>query len=286
MLSFIVFVKNSRIVLRDTSIRSLFDMLRQSSQWEAMRKLRRKFHSRHAEFLHRASNSSTELRRFGRHCPHPKDLLDEGILTYRDILQGQPPTTLRGVFAFVSLSYAMDDVMRSENMQSSFSPSEVDFLLWRSSIEDSEEKLVFDQITALIWPHEPSPLAPNDLSFFPSHGHGPRESMQATVDGIFEGMEGHPNFDFSMFDQIASSMDWHFIGDSPVDPSPIDGSEFLDPNLIPEISEIPPDGIFQDSLVQNIPPDSSRPLDTKGLPDILMGTVFFQVVATFIKGTL
>jgi hypothetical protein len=123
-----------------------------------MKRLRREIYSRHSHFLRLASNRPGELSEFARCCPRRKDLLDEVILTYRDILDDEPPTTLRGVFAFISLSYAVDAVLRCQNRQSLFSPSPADFRLWRKSIPDYGQKGAFDQLASLIWLPKCSPL--------------------------------------------------------------------------------------------------------------------------------
>jgi hypothetical protein len=285
-----------------TQIESTLKRLESMAQWKTMKRLRRTFYSRHSQFLRLASNSPGELGEFARSCPRPKDLLDEAILTYRDILDDEPPTALRGVFAFISLSYAVDAVLRCQNMQSFFSPSLADFRLWRESIPDYGEKRVFDQLASLIWLPKCSPPVPDGLSLHFDQGQMLGESMQVAVDGILDSMERSPDFQFSVFeefcnfDEATPSALWPIPDDLLLDskspllhrnyeaPDEPAGSQVFAPDIALDLDNQITGRASQEYMLQTPLPALGKAPNGKELAELLLATIIFQTVRSFIGG--
>ncbi|KAL2856803.1 hypothetical protein BJX68DRAFT_229495 [Aspergillus pseudodeflectus] len=284
-----------------TQNESTLKRLGNMAQWKTMKRLRREFYSRHSHFLRLASNSPGELSEFAQSCPRPKDLLDEAILTYRDILDDEPPTALRGVFAFISLSYAVDAVLHCQNMQSFFSPSPADFRLWRKSIPDYGEKRVFDQLASLIWLPRCSPAVPDGSSLHFDQGQGLGESMQVAVDGILDSMERSPDFRFSVFeefcnfDEAATSTPWPIPDELlPDSESPslyrnceaLDesgGSEVFAPDIALDLDNQITGMSSQEYILETPLPALGNPPAGKELAELLLATIIFRTVRSFIE---
>lgn len=67
---------------------------------------------------------------------------------------GHPPTRLKQVFSFISLSYAMTAVMKNCNIEVPFSPGVEDFWALRQTIEDEHKQHIFDRLLMFTWPED------------------------------------------------------------------------------------------------------------------------------------
>jgi hypothetical protein len=133
----------------------------QEKQWRSLRSLRSASNDLHRHILSitgresrclHGFKQSTSIRRLGQQCKSSSNFLNTGILTFRDVLRGQVPSTLKEVLAFVCLSYIMSEVLRSKG---EIKPP-VDFFRgfpkWRQAIQDQSEREAFDEVVSLIWP--------------------------------------------------------------------------------------------------------------------------------------
>lgn len=264
---------------------SRLETLSRTRQWKALAKLRTEFKSSHLKFSSLAVKGSTALLNFSTECPKSEDLLDEGILTYRDILEGHAPTTLQGVFAFVSLSFAMDGVMKDQGRQSSFCPSEADFKLWRESIQDIGERQVFDEITYAMWLKTPIPSPPVEIEVPQGELVPLGESMEYKVGWMLDGMY-QSHLDFTLFDPL------NFDFEPPSYPGNILQYDSFQPwlpqqlGLTPHVTGNP---TMWDCCHSQIPgaahPPSTDPSQTVASPS-LSGTSIFRVVAVFMEGKI
>ena len=250
--------------------KSRLDMLSKTSQWRMLKGLRRKFKSGQFHFRGQASNGSTALKEFATRCPRPDDLLDEGILTYRDILEGHPPTTLQGVFAFVSLSFAMNAAMEDQGRDIQFSPSKAEFGLWRNSIKSDEERRIFDEITHTLWLQGSIQTSWPDAEFHQWEDGQIGESMRLTVGSFLDEMNSYDDMDFTMFDPFSSfDPGWPYY---PFDYTSNMPSNYDIPEECPSPTRHPPN---EAPSSQQIEP---------GIPQSLSDTNIFCSVTRFVKG--
>ncbi|MCJ1267175.1 hypothetical protein MMC22_007060 [Lobaria immixta] len=190
------------------------DYISKIPQWNALRLLRKEFNSRHRQFLRLAAHNKSRLKKFRNRCKGSADLLNTGILTSKDILLGSIPVSLKEVFSFIMLSYAMGAV-RDPDRSVSFSPTRLDFAIWRQSISNEAERETFDELVSLMWPEvdsqvndvmEPSEEKEKsdrdndswkDFSWFNSPVIV-QAIMHDTVSSIYDHRPGD-DFDFSIF---------------------------------------------------------------------------------------
>jgi hypothetical protein len=139
-------------------------------QWSNLRTLRSASNVLHRKVLsvlrssdqtiHHLKNANT-IRRLRQQCKGSSEFLNTGILTFRNVLRGSTPSTLKEVLAFVCLSYVMSEVLHSKgNIDRPLEFFE-GLSQWRKALKDESERLVFDKITADIWPEVP--LSPNSV---------------------------------------------------------------------------------------------------------------------------
>ncbi|KAF4632634.1 hypothetical protein G7Y89_g5488 [Cudoniella acicularis] len=122
------------------------------SQWATLRSLREASRYYYDQFVKlTAVSTSRDIRRLGKSFGTAKNMLEIGILTFRDVLHGKTPESLEQVFAFASLSY-----MISKSLHAKGHLEESDILSglldWRSVIANEKEQLAFDEIAKLLWP--------------------------------------------------------------------------------------------------------------------------------------
>lgn len=129
--------------------------IRGMRQWSVLQKLRREFSKRHRKFRKLAFQSGEPLvRSCAKRWRRPDGLLQLGILTFRNLMLGHPPTRLKQVFFFISLSYAMVAVMKNCDIEVPFSPGVEDFWALRQTIEDEHKQPIFDRLLMLTWPED------------------------------------------------------------------------------------------------------------------------------------
>lgn len=147
-------IRNLRKILNDKLINSN-DNSRQiprESQWATLRSLRMASMYHYKQFTRVTANStSTNIRKLRKSYVTAKNMLDMGILTFRNVLHGQIPTTLVEIFAFASLSYVISKTLHS-NGHIDESDILSGILDWRAAIVDESEKSAFDEIAKQLWP--------------------------------------------------------------------------------------------------------------------------------------
>jgi hypothetical protein len=157
-------MRNLRNILNDKLMKSN-DNSRQmprESQWATLRSLRMASMYHYNQFTKVTMDStSPDIRKLRKSYVTAKNMLDMGILTFRNVLHGQIPTTLVDIFAFASLSYVISKTLHSNgHMDQSEILSGI--LDWRAAIVDESEKSAFDEIAKQLWPE-----ANEIMHFFP-----------------------------------------------------------------------------------------------------------------------
>jgi hypothetical protein len=147
------------------------------SQWATLRSLRKASMYHYNEF-HKVTVDSTsaEVRKLRKSYVAAKNMLEMGILTFRDVLRGQTPTTLVDIFAFASLSYVISKTLHS-NGHIDESDILSGILDWRAAICDEKEKSAFDEIAKRLWPE-----AKEIMHFFPLEKAASPESADLRLD--------------------------------------------------------------------------------------------------------
>ena len=128
----------------------------QRPSWEqlrVLRTLRAKFIVHHRQFLQRtASSCSDRVQELRKRCRRYTDLLDTGLLTFKAIINNESPSSLKEIFAFISLSYAMVGTMQAEGKPVSFCLNELEMQSWRRSLQTTKDRITFDELVPLLWP--------------------------------------------------------------------------------------------------------------------------------------
>jgi hypothetical protein len=157
-------IRHLRNTLNDKLINSN-DNSRQiprESQWATLRGLREASMYHYNQF-HKVTLDSTsaDVRKLRKSYVAAKNMLEMGILTFRDVLRGQIPTTLVDIFAFASLSYVISKTLHSHGH---IDESDIlsGILDWRAAIVDEKERSAFDEIAKRLWPE-----AKEVMHFFP-----------------------------------------------------------------------------------------------------------------------
>lgn len=200
----------------------IHDYISRIPQWIALRLLRKEFNSLHRQFLRLPARNRSHLKKFRNRCNGPAELLNTGILTSKDILLGSTPVSLKEVFSFIMLSYAMA-ATRNPDRSVLFSPTRLEFSIWRQSISNEAERETFDELVSLMWPEVDSQVNDvmelseekeksdrdndswKDFSWFnnlPHHSMVSPETVQASMhDTVSSIYDHHPgdDFDFSLF---------------------------------------------------------------------------------------
>lgn len=157
-------IRHLRNILNDKLINSN-DNSRQishKSQWATLRSLRKASMYHYNQFTKvTADPASADIRKLRKSYVTAKNMLDMGILTFRDVLHGHIPTTLVDIFAFASLSYVISKTLHS-NGHIDESDILSGILDWRAAIVDEGERSAFDEIAKRLWPE-----AKEIMHFFP-----------------------------------------------------------------------------------------------------------------------
>ena len=132
-------------------VKDAYRCVSRERQLNILRLLRTEFNSLHRRFRRLTARSKFGLKKLRKHCMSPAELLNTGILTSKDILLGNTPASLKELFSFITLSYAMAAV-RETRGSVSFSPTVSDFSIWRHSISKESERQTFDELISIMWP--------------------------------------------------------------------------------------------------------------------------------------
>jgi hypothetical protein len=135
---------------------SIAHSLEKKPSWEqlqVLRTLRAKFIVHHRRFLQRtASSCSDGLQEFRRSCRRYADLLDTGLLTFKAIMNSESPLSVKEIFAFISLSYAMVGAMQAKGKPVNFCLDKDEMQRWRGSFLTRKDLDTFDELVPLLWP--------------------------------------------------------------------------------------------------------------------------------------
>jgi hypothetical protein len=156
--------RHLRNILNDKLINSSENPRRvpHKSQWATLRSLRKASMYHYSQFTKvTADSTSAEIRKLRKSYVTAKNMLEMGILTFRDVVHGHTPSTLVDIFAFASLSYVISKTLHSNGYM-----DESDILSgildWRAAIVDVRERSAFDEIAKQLWPE-----AQEIMHFFP-----------------------------------------------------------------------------------------------------------------------
>jgi hypothetical protein len=135
-----------------TARQNLHSHLKRMRQWAALRRLNAAFSRRHKQFLLLARYSRSPVLRelLGRYY-EAAEVLESAVLTFKDMLAGTVPVSLREVYYFINLAFSMAETMRSSGCLVSFDPWEGDFQTWRNCLREEAEQLAFDELVAKLW---------------------------------------------------------------------------------------------------------------------------------------
>jgi hypothetical protein len=87
--------------------------LPRATQWASLRELRLPSRLQYMKFLGlTAKYESRGIKKLRRMYGSAIGMLDTGIMTFRDVLDGQEPNALKEVFAFTCLSYVMSKILQ------------------------------------------------------------------------------------------------------------------------------------------------------------------------------
>ena len=98
-----------------------------------------------------AETTSSALCQLRARFPSSKTLANQGILVYRDVLEGFLPDTLGDIFAFASLSHAVSEILvRRKRMKKAEILSGLQ--RWKNCIRDAAERDTFATLASGMWP--------------------------------------------------------------------------------------------------------------------------------------
>lgn len=128
----------------------------QKPNWEqlrVLRTLRAKFILQHRRFLQQTAHSNSEgLQDLRKKCRRYADLLDTGLLTLKAVMNDKYPSSLKEVFAFTSLSYAMVETMQTRGKSVKFRLDKLELCLWAVNLPDLEDWFDYEKLISLLWP--------------------------------------------------------------------------------------------------------------------------------------
>lgn len=267
----------------------IHDYVRKLRQWQVLQELRTEFVRRKRHLLDLISKSgSASLTLLSYRIS--TDLLDTGILTLKDVISGGSPTSLTEVLAFIVLSYSAATVMRKRRMPSSFSPSALDFAIWRQGVP-IPDLLVFDELVGLLWDGSLSEYNEYNSHFISVAGlpSGLADAVchyNYVATDMLKGFKQHHDFDFTVIDDIfQQGVNSEAYLENP--PQGIDW--FLEP--FPTLSDVPDQagadhqplqldtlGLGGDTSL----PEPGTPQEILSFPERLKATAIFAVVIQFV----
>lgn len=135
----------------------------QKSQWGTLQELHLSSRVLYMKFLRLTTNHNSKgIKMLSRMYGSAKGMLDAGMTTFRDVLDGQEPQSLKGIFAFTCLSYVMSKLLQKHGrMEGSRVLADTD--QWRLAIKKDKDRLVYDQAVKILWP---------EIDFLKEHSKG------------------------------------------------------------------------------------------------------------------
>jgi hypothetical protein len=146
--------RHLRSILNDRLVNSNDEsrQIPRESQWATIRSLRKASMLHYNQFAKvTADSTNADIRKLRKSYVTAKKLLEMGILTFRQVLHGQNPTTLVDIFSFASLSYVISKTLHAKGH---IDESDIlsGILDWRAAITDERERSAFDDIAGQLWP--------------------------------------------------------------------------------------------------------------------------------------
>lgn len=146
--------RHLRSILTDKLVTSNDDprQIPRKSQWATIQSLRSASMLHYNQFAKvTADSTNADIRKLRKSYVTAKKLLEMGILTFRQVLLRQNPTTLVDIFAFASLSYVISKTLHAKGH---IDESDIlsGILDWRAAIIDERERSAFDEIAEQLWP--------------------------------------------------------------------------------------------------------------------------------------
>ena len=124
----------------------------QKSQWETLQELRLSSRAHYMKFVRLTANyESRGIKMLRRMYGSSKGMLDAGMTTFGDVLDGNEPQTLKEIFAFTCLSYVISKLLQKHGrIESSHVLADTD--RWRLAIKKEKDRLIYDQAVKIVWP--------------------------------------------------------------------------------------------------------------------------------------
>ena len=146
--------RHLRSILTDKLVKSNDEprQIPRKSQWATIQSLRSASMLHYNQFAKvSADSANADIRKLWKSYVTAKKLLEMGILTFRQVLLRQNPTTLVDIFAFASLSYVISKTLHAKGH---IDESDIlsGILNWRAAITDERERSTFDEIAEQLWP--------------------------------------------------------------------------------------------------------------------------------------
>lgn len=145
----------------------------QTAQWVTLWRLRHDLRQLYNSLMQATDVAdfprARKVRRLYKDATH---MLQVGLSTFLGVLDGAVPTTLQKVLAFACVSKIMwDAVCRKKQDQDVASHNPLDGLsVWRSAIQDLQDRTAFDHIAQALW----------DVTISPSVNEGVAKNVQQT----------------------------------------------------------------------------------------------------------
>lgn len=125
---------------------------KRQSQWVTLLEVRESSRSLYIKFTRSTfKHKSRSIQRLRGMYNSPKNLLDTGMTTWRDLIASQEPQSLREIFAFTCLSYLLTKLLHSKGRMKDF-PVLSGALIWPLAVKKMDDRLLYDRAWKLLWP--------------------------------------------------------------------------------------------------------------------------------------
>lgn len=127
--------------------------LAQQSQWQTLQELCQSSKSHFEKFLQlTAGHDAGGIRKLRRSYGRAKGMMiDDGITTFRHVLDGREPQSLKDVFAFTCLSFVMSKLLQKNGRMEGVQVL-ADIDRWRMAIKRERDQHVYDEVVRIVWP--------------------------------------------------------------------------------------------------------------------------------------
>jgi hypothetical protein len=140
-----------------------------TAQWDTLKALRTALRAQYARFR-KLTAGVHGMRKLRKSYKNATDLLEVGLLTFKHVLQGGLPSSLKEVFAFATVSKVMSDLLRDR------ASTRLDCPLgslpsWRDVLQDEQDRTRLDEVISILWPTWKTPDAPASTDPAPPRSH-------------------------------------------------------------------------------------------------------------------